>query len=128
MNKKNFPEVQINAKALKKIREQADTMSDHFISNDFSVERLGELLHEGWLLKKSLSSNITNRKIDYAYDIAMENGALGGKLSGAGSGGFLNIIAAKDKHEIIIKKMRQAGLTFYKFNKSPNGAQVTIMQ
>jgi D-glycero-alpha-D-manno-heptose-7-phosphate kinase len=74
-------------------------MSDYFSSNDLSVERLGKLLHEGWLLKKPLSSNISNSRIDELYDIVLKSGALGGKISGAGSGGFLNIIAPKDKHE-----------------------------
>ena len=93
-----------------------------------SVEKLGKLLHEGWLLKKSLSSNITTSKIDQAYDIALESGAFGGKLSGAGSGGFLSVIAAKENHEKIIKKMTQTGLVFFKFKKSPNGARVTVLQ
>ena len=83
-------------------------------------------MHEGWILKKQLSSNITTSKIDHLYDIALENGAIGGKLSGAGSGGFLNIIATKDKHSKIIEKMNAAGLILYKFNKAPNGAQVMV--
>jgi D-glycero-alpha-D-manno-heptose-7-phosphate kinase len=115
-----------NQSILKKIRAQADIISDHFLSGDFSIESLGELLHEGWVLKKQLSSNVTTSKIDHLYDIALENGAIGGKLSGAGSGGFLNIIATKDKHSKIIEKMNEAGLILYEFNEAPNGAQVMV--
>ena len=118
---------EINRPALKKIREQADVMSDYFSSNDLSVEKLGKLLHEGWLLKKTLSSNVSNSKIDQLYEIALKSGALGGKISGAGSGGFLNIIAPKDKHEEIIKEISQSGLRYYKFNLSPNGTQVYVL-
>ena len=117
----------LNQPVLEKIRKQADMMSDYFGSNDLSVERLGKLLHEGWLLKKTLSSNISNSRIDELYDIALKSGALGGKISGAGSGGFLNIIAPKDKHKEVIKKITESGLHFYKFNISPNGAQVYVL-
>ena len=51
--------------------------------NDF-----GKLLHESWLEKKNLSSAISNSSIDEIYNIAIKNGALGGKLLGAGGGGF----------------------------------------
>lgn len=117
----------LNQPVLEKIRKQADMMSDYFSSNDLSVEKLGKLLHEGWLLKKTLSSNISNSRIDELYDIALKSGALGGKISGAGSGGFLNIIAPKDKHKEVIKKITESGLHFYKFNISPNGAQVYVL-
>ena len=53
------------------------------------LDDFGKLLHESWLLKKQLSSNITNKKINNLYDYAIKNGALGGKLLGAGGGGFL---------------------------------------
>jgi D-glycero-alpha-D-manno-heptose-7-phosphate kinase len=50
---------------------------------------LGKILHENWILKKQLASGISNSTIDQAYDTALKNGALGGKLLGAGGGGFL---------------------------------------
>jgi len=53
------------------------------------LSSFGQILNRGWLLKKTLASGISNPDIDRAYDIAMENGALGGKLLGAGGGGFL---------------------------------------
>jgi D-glycero-alpha-D-manno-heptose-7-phosphate kinase len=53
------------------------------------LDSFGDLLNEGWKLKRTLASGISNPAIDEAYEIAMANGALGGKLLGAGGGGFL---------------------------------------
>lgn len=53
------------------------------------LNSFGDLLNEGWKLKRTLASGISNPEIDEAYEIAMANGALGGKLLGAGGGGFL---------------------------------------
>lgn len=54
-----------------------------------NIDALGEILHENWMVKKSLASGITNSTIDETYDMAIKAGALGGKLLGAGGGGFL---------------------------------------
>lgn len=53
------------------------------------IDKIGTLLKENWELKKNLSSNITNAAIDEMYNKAMEGGAIGGKIAGAGGGGFL---------------------------------------
>lgn len=54
-----------------------------------NVDAMGDILHSGWLYKKELANGISNPDIDYYYDLAMKNGAKGGKLLGAGGGGFL---------------------------------------
>ena len=54
-----------------------------------NINAMGEILHEGWTLKRTLASGISNPVIDEYYDIAMKHGAIGGKLLGAGGGGFL---------------------------------------
>ena len=59
--------------------------------------RFGEILHENWLLKRQLASRISNGAVDKYYDIAMSSGALGGKLLGAGGGGFLLFCCPKEK-------------------------------
>ena len=53
------------------------------------LDTFGEILHQNWLLKKGLTEDISNALIDKWYDRALENGAIGGKLLGAGGGGFL---------------------------------------
>jgi D-glycero-alpha-D-manno-heptose-7-phosphate kinase len=62
---------------------------------------LGQLLHEEWNLKKKLSSRVSNAFIDAHYDTALSSGAYGGKLCGAGSGGFLALLAPPELHEHI---------------------------
>ena len=61
------------------------------------VSQLGEILHQGWLLKRSLTGSISNSFIDEYYDRAMAAGASGGKLLGAGGGGFLLFYCEKEK-------------------------------
>jgi D-glycero-alpha-D-manno-heptose-7-phosphate kinase len=56
------------------------------------IERIGELLHEGWMLKKSLASGISDPQIDEWYERARKAGASGGKILGAGGGGFLMVL------------------------------------
>jgi D-glycero-alpha-D-manno-heptose-7-phosphate kinase len=64
-----------------------------------NFNRLGKLLHENWLLKKSLVGTISNSEIDDMYYTAMEAGALGGKICGAGGGGFLLMYVPKAKQD-----------------------------
>jgi D-glycero-alpha-D-manno-heptose-7-phosphate kinase len=66
-----------------------------------SLEEFGKLLHEGWLLKRSLGFGITNQGVDDWYAAARANGAMGGKLLGAGGGGFLLVMAPPEKHDAI---------------------------
>lgn len=75
------------AKNLQKMCALAEDMKEALEHDDLSS--FGRLLHDGWELKRTLASGITNPAIDEAYRTAMENGALGGKLLGAGGGGFL---------------------------------------
>ena len=68
------------------------------------IEEFGKLLHEGWQYKRSLSKQVSNTEIDQIYETALNAGALGGKLLGAGGGGFMLLFAHPDKHE----KIRQS--------------------
>jgi D-glycero-alpha-D-manno-heptose-7-phosphate kinase len=63
-----------------------------------NTDAFGEILHEGWMLKKSMTEGISNSKIDAWYELARRAGALGGKILGAGAGGFLLICANKESH------------------------------
>ena len=69
-----------------RIREQADEAREYLSSGDFS--NLGTLLNEAWLMKKGISSNVSNNFLDEMYSRIMSNGATGAKLLGAGGGGF----------------------------------------
>ena len=65
------------------------------------AEALGHLLHEGWLLKRELSDKVTTPEIDYLYEAVLQAGAYGGKLLGAGGGGFMLVCAPLDRHKPI---------------------------
>ncbi len=73
--------------------------------NNNNIRNFGAILHENWLLKKSLNSEISNELIDDSYNIAMKNGASGGKLLGAGAGGFLLFYSEPKNHSRIIESL-----------------------
>ena len=68
---------------------------------------LGQLLNEQWKLKCKMSPRITNGKIDYIFDKGLESGALGGKLLGAGGGGFILFFAKPENHLQIRKTLHK---------------------
>lgn len=103
-----------NVPALRKMAILANNLRDE-LNND-SIYNFGKILHDGWMYKKELASNITNGAIDYWYKTALENGAEGGKLLGAGNGGFLLLFAPKGK-ELLRASMRLYELPF-KFEES----------
>jgi D-glycero-alpha-D-manno-heptose-7-phosphate kinase len=71
------------------------------LSGDGSLDDFGCLLHENWMLKRELSKMITNPTIDGIYNTAIENGALGGKLLGAGASGFMVFYVPCDKQQSV---------------------------
>tara|TARA_B100001175_G_C19448850_1_gene610210 strand:- start:221 stop:1204 length:984 start_codon:yes stop_codon:yes gene_type:complete len=75
-------------------------------SNNFKLKKFGKLLSENWEIKKKLSSMVTNPNIDRIYNIGMKNGAYGGKLLGAGSGGFVLFICNSKSKKKIKQKLR----------------------
>ncbi len=85
------------AKNLQRMCALAEEMKGALESNDLSS--FGRLLNDGWELKRTLASGISNPAIDEAYRTAMENDALGGKLLGAGGGGFLLFYCEPEKQE-----------------------------
>lgn len=80
------------------------------------LDDFGDLLNEGWKLKRTLASGISNAAIDEAYEIAMQNGALGGKLLGAGGGGFLLFYCLPENQEKlrVSLRLRQFPFSFEK--------------
>jgi len=85
---------------LRSMKQLADQMREELTGNA-DLDRFAALLNEGWELKRSVTSGISNPLIDDWYSAAMKAGAQGGKLLGAGGGGFLMVMAHKEKHEAI---------------------------
>ena len=92
-----------NYTSLNELKDQVDLAIDLLYKNN--INDFGKLLNEQWRLKKSLSCKISSTFIDSAYDKAMSLGALGGKILGAGSGGFLIFIIDPNFKEKLISKM-----------------------
>lgn len=84
----------------------------------------GEIMHEHWEHKKRRSNGMSNPKIDEWYDIGMKNGAIGGKLVGAGGGGFL-MFMARDKNKLR-KAMVNSGLEEVRFKFDFEGTKVVM--
>ena len=84
----------------------------------------GRCMHEHWLRKKQRSQGISNDKINDWYDIGHKNGALGGKLIGAGGGGFL-MFYAKDR-SALRNAMAREGLTEVRFAFDHEGSKVLV--
>ena len=90
--------------------------------NSGKVDAFGRLLNDAWYLKKKLSKSITNSKIDQLYNLALRNGALGGKLLGAGGGGFLLLYMNPKFRKKFLKNNKK--LINVPFNFTNEGAQV----
>jgi len=90
-----------------------------------NVGAFGELLHENWRLKRSLTPQVSSTQIDGWYEQARRAGAEGGKLLGAGSGGFLIFSAAPDRHEAIAFEL--AALRRVNFGFEPQGSKVIFV-
>lgn len=90
-----------------------------------NLEPVGEILHENWLLKKSLTDGVSNPAIDEWYAKACQAGATGGKLLGAGSGGFLMFYAPEEAHPAITRAL--GDLRRVDFGFEPRGSAIIFV-
>lgn len=93
--------------------------------NKNKLDTFGEMLHENWILKTQMADCVTNDKIDKWYTNARKNGAIGGKLLGAGGGGFLLFYAPEEKHAKIIQALSM--LTYQEFTFEPQGTKIIFV-
>jgi len=90
-----------NSTLLKEMSSITADGLDLLRSSDFSVANFGQLLDRQWKAKRQISGSITNRELDEIYEKGIEAGAYGGKLLGAGGGGFMLFVANPELHEEI---------------------------
>ena len=107
---------------LDKMKNQVDEILK-IINENKNFDQIGKILDIGWFLKKKISSKITNSKIENYYKIFKKNGAIGGKLLGAGGGGFL-LMHVPNKHKKRIVKLSKK-LFHLDFNLDSSGTRVT---
>ncbi len=91
------------------------------------LNEFAELLHEEWEYKKKTSNEISNSRIDELYDVARANGALGGKISGAGGGGYMLLYCLFDKKHKVAEKLSALGCTVADFAFEPLGLQTWMV-
>jgi len=85
------------------------------------IDDVGDLLGESWQYKKMFSDKVSNPEIDSLYDTAIKAGAIGGKVSGAGGGGFMYFVTKYDKKSQVSKALAKAGADVTDFQFEPEG-------
>jgi D-glycero-alpha-D-manno-heptose-7-phosphate kinase len=96
------------------------------LTGNRELKEFGELLHEAWHVKRSLSDIVSSPKIDDIYQQARDAGAIGGKLTGAGGGGFLLLFVPPDCHNKVKERLNK--LIYVPFKFESTGSQVIFYQ
>lgn len=104
------------------IKALASDIGDALEKGDLPL--FGELLHRSWREKRQLVGGITNPFIDECYQTARDNGAEGGKISGAGGGGFLLLYCAKEYQENVTEALEGLGLRRWPLALDRQGVQL----
>tara|TARA_Y100001970_G_scaffold292668_1_gene435027 strand:- start:14677 stop:15654 length:978 start_codon:yes stop_codon:yes gene_type:complete len=110
-------------KLTKSKKEYINKLTEHVdegekLINSGNIDDFGKLLNSAWIMKKKLDKSISNKKIDQLYSLALKNGALGGKILGAGGGGFLLLYMKKKNRNNFLKKYKNIIHVPFKFSNS----------
>lgn len=107
--------------ALARTKEIAISMKNALLLGH--LNEFGSLLHESWCQKQKFSTKITDPNIDELYEVARQNGAIGGKLLGAGGGGYMLLLCEFDKWHIAARRLEQLGAQITSFAFEFKGLQ-----
>jgi len=113
-----------NRNSLRRMTHMASDLRDALVAND--LDGFGEILHAGWMEKKKLASGISNPQIDQWYSVAQEHGAIGGKVLGAGGGGFLLLFARPESFPEIMRALPE--LKPVPFKLEPQGSKIIYIE
>lgn len=108
-------------KELKRMREMVDEAIG-ILNSRKNINEFGKLLHEGWMIKRDLTSKISSQEIDEIYQTGIKTGATGGKLLGAGGGGFMLFFAKPEIHAKLKEKFKKLVQVPFAFDNS--GSQI----
>jgi len=108
--------------AMHLIKEIGYKVRDSLTSGN--IDRFGELLHEHWLIKRRISNKMSNPQIDQWYELGLKNGAIGGKVMGAGGGGFLLLCVKNGNRKKLRSAMESEGLKYMDFRFDFEGVKV----
>lgn len=107
---------------LRILRAMVDDAYDILVNKKRSLDEFGALLHEGWMVKRSLTNKITTPAIDEMYTVARKTGAVGGKLLGAGGGGFILLFVCPERQPQVRAALKN--LLHVPFRFDYDGSQV----
>jgi len=110
---------EISVNAMHSTKEMAILMKEALLKNE--LNRLGEIMNQGWQFKKQMASDISNPHIDEIYDAAMKAGAIGGKISGAGGGGFMFFFCPGNTRYRVIDDLCRFGGNIHPFQFTKSG-------
>ncbi len=110
--------------ALHAVRAMVDPMRRCLESGD--LELFGRLLHDGWEQKKKFASGVSNERVDHLYTAARNAGAMGGKLAGAGGGGFMMLYCEESRQDAVTAAMESEGLRRMDYLFDNGGARVLL--
>ncbi len=111
--------------AMQDLKDVAHAMKEVMESNSLeNIHEFGNLLHKGWLAKKSLSTKISNKNIENFYLISRKFGVLGGKLLGAGGGGHLLLFSEPSRRFKVIQELEKIGGKIVNFHFNPKGLEI----
>jgi D-glycero-alpha-D-manno-heptose-7-phosphate kinase len=105
--------------AMHSLKEQSQMMKEAILRGE--VDKIGEILHYGWKHKKDMAAGISNDSIDKLYNLALEAGATGGKISGAGGGGFMIFYAPYNGKFALTNKLNELGGRVMKYSFTNHG-------
>jgi len=116
----------LRQKELELMRHMVDEAEGIVMNPNQDLNDFGRLLHEGWNVKRSLTQKISNPHIDEIYEAGLSAGALGGKLLGAGGGGFMLFFVPPERQEAV--RIRLAKLLCIPFGFSSKGSEVVVYE
>ena len=108
------------------LQDMVDEASSILGNLNTPLDEFGKLLNKAWENKRSLSDKVTNTQIDELYNAAIKAGALGGKILGAGGGGFILFFAKPENQDRV--KAALADLTYVPFKFENTGSKVVLYQ
>lgn len=111
-------------RTLRRLVQLAGEVRQALTAND--LDAFGEILHESWAIKKTVANGVSNGSIDEMYERARSAGALGGKITGAGGGGFLLLYAPPERHGDIFRAL--PGLQPVALSLEPQGSKIVYVE
>jgi D-glycero-alpha-D-manno-heptose-7-phosphate kinase len=111
---------------VKRMMAMVDDAAQILNNSQADIDDIGRMLHEGWQLKRDLTDSVSTPDIDAIYEAGIKAGALGGKLLGAGGGGFILFYATPDRQEAVRKALSK--LIEVQFDIDSSGSKIVVYE